>query len=201
MNRLRLLSVIAGMAVVLAGPAAATGAPGGKALGHTVRFDVVQFANAGPEGTAILAGGSALAEDDATGDTVTVTGTGQAKGGGDDASGGGTFVHRHSNGSLVASGVWVADSVAGWEPANGSLAGLGLTDGIGHIEDTSGGVLFLNVTLLPDAGGSLPAILGIHCVLPGSTNPSIEEGVSLEAGPFHFEQVEEGGATLFHVLG
>jgi len=195
MNRLRLISVIAGLAVTLAGPAAAIGAPSGNAFGHTIRFDVIQFA----QDTVILAGGSALAEDHATGDTVAVTATGQFKPGTGDAAGGGTFVHRQ-NGSVFASGVWVADSVASWEPAHGSLAGIGLTDGIGHIEDTAGGILFLNVTLLPDGGGSLPAVLGIHCVLPGSTNPAIEEGISVEVGPFDFEQVEEEGFTLFHVL-
>lgn len=196
MSRLRLASVMVGLAIALAGPTAAAGAPSGNAFGHTVRFDVIQFA----QDTVILAGGSALAEDHATGDTVAVTATGQFKPGTGDAAGGGTFAHRHANGSLVASGVWVADSVASWEPAHGSLAGIGLTDGIGHIEDTAGGIVFLNVTLLPDAGGSLHAVLGIHCVLPGSTNPLIEEGISVEVGPFDFEQVEEEGATLFHVL-
>ncbi len=185
-----------GLAMVLAGPTAAAGAPSGNALGHTVRFDVIQFA----QGSVILAGGSALAEDHATHDTVAVTATGQFKPGTGDAAGGGTFTHRHADGSLVASGVWVANSVASWATAQGNLAGFGLTDGIGHLGDVTGGIVFLNVTLLPDGGGSLRAVLGIHCVLNDGTDPSIVEGVSVEVGRFHFEQVAEEGATLFHVL-
>lgn len=195
MSRLRLVSVMVGLAIVLAGPTAAAGAPSGNALGHTIRFDVIQFTEDG----VILAGGSALAEDDFTGDTVAVTATGQFKPGTGDAAGGGTFRHHHAAGGADTTGVWIADGVASWKTAHGNLAGFGLTDGIGHLGDVTGGIVFLNVTLFPDGGPSLPAVLGIHCVLEDGTDPSIEEGISVEVGPFDFEQVE--GATLFHVLG
>ena len=191
MNRLRIISLIAGLAVVLALPTAASG---GKALGHTLRFDVVQFAQ-----DTVFTGGTAMSRDAATGDTVVVTASGQAKPGQGDAAGGGTFVHRHSNGVLVARGVWIANSVASWEPVDGTLVGAGLTDGIGHLDATAAGVLRLNVTLMPEGGGSLPAVLGIHCQLIGSP-ATIGEGVTVDVLSFHFVQVEEEGFTLFHDL-
>ena len=192
MNRFKIISLIAGLAIVLALPAAATG---GNALGHTIRFDVIQFAQ-----DTILTGGTALSRDAATGDTVLLTASGQAKPGQADAAGGGTFVHRHSTGAVVARGVWIANSIASWTSAGGSIAGVGLTDGIGHIDATLSGVLLLNVTLMPDTGGSLPAVLGIHCNLPGSTDPTIEEGLSVDVASLHFVPVEEEGFTLFHDL-
>jgi len=197
MNRLRLVSVIVGLVVALAGPTAAAAAPPGNAFGEWVRFDVPRIVH-----DTVLAGGSAVARDAATGDTQTVTATGVSNPGGTGlAVGFGTFSHRHANGSLVASGVWIARSVVSWRPAGGTLAGLGLTDGIGDIHTTSAGVLLLNVTLFPFGGSPKPGVLGIHCQLPGSSDPSIEEGVSLDVGPFHFEPVEEGGLTVFHIFG
>ena len=199
MNRFKIISLIAGLAVVLALPAAAAGAPGGKALGHTLRFDVVQFA--GDPGLTVFAGGTALSRDATTGDAVVLTGSGQAKPGQGDAAGGGTFVHRHSNGVLVAQGVWIANSVASWEQVDGTLVGAGLTDGIGHIDATAAGNLRLNVTLVPDgAGGSLTGVVTIHCQLIGSPETQ-QEGVSLDVGPFHFVPVHDEGFTLFHDLG
>ena len=192
MNRLRIISLIAGLAVVLALPAAASG---GKALGHTLRFDIVQFDQA-----TVLTGGTALSRDAATGDTVRLTASGQAKPGQGDAAGGGTFVHRHSNGVLVARGVWIANSVASWEPVDGTLVGAGLTDGIGHLDATAAGNLRLNVTLMPEGGGSLPAVLTVHCQLIGSPETQLE-GVTVDVGSLHFVPVHDEGFTLFHDLG
>jgi hypothetical protein len=194
MNRVRLISVIVGLAVVLGGPAAAIGAPSGNAFGHTIRFDVVQFV----QGT-VFTGGTALSRDATTGDTVLLTASGQAKPGKGDAAGGGTFEHRHSNGVLVARGVWIANSAASWNHVDGTLVGAGLADGIGVIDDTAAGNLVLNVTLMPEAGGSPSAVLTVHCTLVGSP-PTQQEGVTLDVGSLHFTPVHEEGFTVFHVL-
>ena len=148
----------------------------------------------------MLSGGTALSRDAATSDTVLLTGSGQAKPGQGDAAGGGTFVHRHSNGVLVARGVWIANSVASWEPVDGTLVGAGLTDGIGHLDATAAGNLRLNVTLMPEGGGSLHAVLTVHCQLIGSPETQLE-GVTVDVGSFHFVPVHDEGFTLFHDLG
>ena len=60
-----------------------------RALGHTVRWDLVQIV----QGTAV-AGGVDVARDGATGDTFTLTGSGDAEPAEGAANGGGTIVHH-----------------------------------------------------------------------------------------------------------
>ncbi len=176
---------------VLLTPAAAFAEPGENDV-ELLRWDLVTIISG-----VVLAGGTDVARDAATGDSVSLTGSGQARPEKDRAAGGGTFVHRHANGSEVAHGVYFVTGFRSFENAGGSLVGTGLIDGIGELDQTMGGDLFLNVRLLPTAGSSLDGVLGIHCDLPGSTR-SITEGVTLSVATFKF--VQSSGATLFHVL-
>jgi len=162
-----------------------------QALGHHVRFDLVQIV----QGT-LLAGGTDEGRDTPSGDMVELTGSGEFKPAVGDAAGGGTFIHRHANGIEVAHGVWVVTGFASWAPAGGFLPPV--TDGIGEASEASAGIVTLHVQLTPSTGVSNPAQLSINCQLPGSTNPSIEEGIRLIVGGFIFEQA--GGLTVFHVL-
>ena len=156
-----------------------------------LRWDLVQVIQG-----VVLAGGTDVARDAATGDTVSLTGSGEARPKKHKASGGGTFVHRHANGSEVAHGVYVVTGFKSFVNGGGSLVPAGLTDGIDQINKTTGGVLSLRVRLMPASGGSLDAVLEVHCMLPGSSTTS--EGVRLSVLAFKF--VEESGFTLFHVL-
>jgi len=166
-----------------------------RARGHIVRWDIVQITNG-----VVVPGGTAVSRDAATGDSVSLTGSGQAKPAERQASGGGTFVHRHADGTLFAQGVYYVTGFASWESLGGSLASTGLIDGVGPANDQSAGEMALRVHLVPNGGGSgFDGVLTIHCNLPGAIR-EIEEGFSLDVGSFHFAPVAGQGFTLFHIL-
>ncbi len=156
--------------------------------GHDVRWDLAQVI----QGTA-LAGGTDVGRDAATGDTVSLTGSGDAEAAEGNAAGGGTFLHRNARGAEVAHGVYVVTGFLNWEEAGGTLPA---ADGIGHADEASAGILTLMVRLFPSGGGHTDAVLGVHCALPGAT-AQIEEGITLAIGKLHF--VQHGGVTLFHI--
>ncbi len=158
-----------------------------------LRWDLIQIVQG-----VVLAGGTDVARDAATGDTVSLTGSGEARPEKHKATGGGTFVHRHANGTEVAHGVYVVTGFKSFVNGGGSLVGTGLIDGIDELKKTTGGVLSLNVHLQATSGASADGVLEVHCALPGGKPDT--EGVRLSIGPLKFVQVEEGGFTLFHVL-
>jgi hypothetical protein len=162
-----------------------------QALGHHVRFDLVRTIQ-----NTVLAGGEDVGRDAASGDTVTLTASGEFKPATMEAAGGGTFVHQHANGTAVAHGVWVVTGFVSWEPAGGFLPSF-LTDGIGEVSEASAGIVTIHVELKPSSGGTVPATLSVNCALPGAAFP-IEEGITLNVGTFHFEQ--HSGLTVFHIL-
>jgi len=157
-----------------------------------LRWDLVRF----PQGL-VLAGGENMAKDAATGDILTLTGSGEAAPETETATGGGTFVHKHADGTEVAHGVYKVTGFRSFRAAGGSLAPTGLADGIGTIAQTTGGLLIMNIAAMPSTGGSVAGVLGVDCAVPGVEFP-IEEGVHLDVLTFHFKQ--SGGFTLFHVL-
>src|SRR5437667_1628006 len=106
---------------VLALPAIALAQP--RALGHTVRWDLTHI----QQGTA-LAGGANVAKDAATGDTFTLTGSGDAEPAEADAAGGGTIVHHFAATNTDATGVYVVTAFISWQPGGGQFP---LADGIG----------------------------------------------------------------------
>lgn len=144
----------------------------------------------------VLSGGQNMARNAASGDVVTLTGSGQAAPENGTATGGGTFVHKHANGSEVAHGVYHVTGFHSFKAAGGSLVGTGLIDGIGWIKQTMGGVLMMQVALMPSTGGSHAGVLGVDCAIPGVRFP-IMEGVTLAVGTVMFKQA--GGQTLFHL--
>ena len=193
-SRRRILGAGAtGTLAVLVAPQTVLAEDGQQDEVELLRWDLVD-----PTSGVVVAGAD-VARDAATGDKITLTGSGQAEPEEGRAAGGGTFRHAHANGSEVAHGVYFVTKFNSFENAGGSLVGVGLTDGIGNIQATTAGVLSLNVTLRPASGGSLDAVLEVHCNLPGA-NRAITEGVRLAIGPFHFVQFGEGSFTLFHVL-
>ena len=162
---------------------------------NLLRWDLVQLI----QGT-VLAGGMVRAKDAATGDVVTLTGSGEARPDDRTAAGGGTFLHKHADGSEVAHGVYVVTAFKSFKNGHGSLTPTGLQDGIGHKNQTDSGILRLGIKAFAvGAAGSIDANLGVECALPNDTSGAVE-GITLDVLTFHFRQVEEGGFTLFHVL-
>ncbi len=159
-----------------------------------LRWDLVRIM----QGT-VLDGGSVVAKDAITGDTVTLSGSGEARPEAGTAAGGGTFLHKHANGTEVAHGVYVVTRFNSFTNGGGSLTATPLRDGIGHKNQTGSGKLSVNITGSLSSGGSVTGRLGVECALPGDTTGAVE-GITLDILTFRFRQVREGGFTLFHIL-
>lgn len=128
------------------------------------------------------------------GDTIEVIGTGTmtVQTGRDEVTGGGTFVHKDSDGNVIGQGTWTADRLLSFRSyGNGVPQGL---------PDTFfGGRARMRVHLSPDGGGDgFEAILKIDCTLGDKIPASAKEGVELNvfgSAPNFREEVS--GATLF----
>lgn len=162
-----------------------------------LRWDLIR----GVQGV-ILDGGQNMATDTATGDVLTITGSGQGAPKRKMATGGGTYVHMH-DGKVFSQGVYRVTGFKSWKAAGGSLVGAGVSNGIGTLEQTMGGLLVMNIvtTAAPSfGGGSVPAVLGVDCAAPGVRFP-IVEGVHVDVLSFHFKQSSGfNGFNIFHRL-
>ena len=89
------------------------------------------------------------------------------------ATGGGTFVHKTSGGTIVGSGTWAATGLVDYQ-SYGNAVPQGLP------ANFFGGRVTLTALLTPSAAPSVhkPAILQIECAL-GNFPPSAVEGVRL----------------------
>ena len=175
-----------------------------------VRWDLVLIAN----GVAV-AGGTDVATDAATKDTIALTGSGQAEPREEEASGGGTFVHKHADGTLVAKGAYVVTGFDNFERLRGgNFAKTGLIDGIGNgfgsSEDEgepSSGILTVGVRFIPDGtppGGGVTGVLTVHCNLPDTVGGDFE-GITVTVDGLSFTPAANvdpnaHGVTLFHLL-
>ena len=205
-RRLSILGAIVALAALTSGaiaPAALSN-DDGDSRDRVVRWDLVQFPSA-----VGLSGGSAVSVDEATRHTLTLTGSGHAEPQQEEAFGGGSFVHATEGGKELASGAYYVTNFISWRKIEaGSIEGLGLTDGIGDIDNSTSGVLKLRVAFVPEVDGEPgPTIKGrliIYCWLPGAT-VNFAEGVrvKIQALDLHFVQHPDphtAGETLFHVI-
>jgi hypothetical protein len=183
----------------------ATSAVGSEQRGHRdvfVRWDLLNIVDA-----VVVAGGVNVSTDEATGDTIELTGSGQAEPGEAEAAGGGTFVHRHADGTEVAHGAYYVKRFLSWRRlAGGQFSATGFVDGIGNPKEgePTSGVLRLRIQLVPDVGGAPgpgpTAVLKINCHLPG-TFVDVPEGVNVKVDGLEFDpDPVRHGVTLFHRL-
>jgi hypothetical protein len=183
----------------------ATSAVGSDQRGHRdgfVRWDLLLIA----DGVAV-GGGVNVSTDQATGDTLELTGTGQAEPGEREAAGGGTFIQRHANGTEVTHGVYYVKRFLSWRRlAGGDFGATGLIDGVGNPgeREPTSGVLRLRIQFVPDVGGAPgpgpTGVLKINCHLPG-TFVSVEEGFNVDVNGLEFDpDPVRHGVTLFHRL-
>jgi hypothetical protein len=190
MKRSRLAFLSLGLALgILVAVTSASGLSGQR-RGHIVRWDFAQVI----QGTG-LAGGTDVGLDAASGDTISLTGSGHAKPARHRAFGGGTFVHTDSEGNEVAHGVYVVTGFVSWQSLAGTFPAP--VDGIGNIRQAHAGVLVLDVRFSPEGGSPVDGVLTINCHFP-DTPADIEEGFELSVGSFNFTPA--GGVTLFHVF-
>jgi hypothetical protein len=174
---------------ILTTPPIVVGQP--RALGHTVRWDLVQV----QQGTA-LAGGVAVAKHAATGDTFTLSGSGDAEPAERDAAGGGRIVHHFAATNVDSTAVYLVTGFIDWQPGGGELP---IADGIGHAAEASSGILKMAIRIFLPSGVTRDATLNVNCQLPGATVDA-DEGIelSLPGTPF-VDMKPDGGATLCHV--
>jgi hypothetical protein len=174
---------------IVAGPLLASAR--GRSRGHTVRWDLVRI----QQGTA-LAGGADVALHAATGDTFTLTGSGDVEPAEREAAGGGTIVHHFAVANVDSAAVWLVTGLIDWQPGGGELA---IVDGIGEASDASGGVLRLAIRIFLPTGAVRDATLTVNCHLPGG-RIDVDEGIELSVtGTPFVNMTPHGGATLFHV--
>jgi len=152
---------------------------------------------------AVVPGGSVVADDASTNDTVSLAGSGFATPHRHMASGGGTWVRRHADFSFVDAGEFLVTGLNSFTDGGGSLAGTGVTDAIGELDRTTGGILSLNIAAIGTS--SFTAVLEILCSLPGSSTPTGGIRLVIAQLGLDFEPPERGGgilsgSTLFHVL-
>jgi len=175
-------SIVVTPAIVFAQP---------HAFGHTVRWDLVRIQQA-----TALAGGADVARDAATGDTFTLTGSGDAEPAERDAAGGGVIVHHFAATNVDSTAVYVITGFIDWQPGGGELA---IGDGIGHASEASAGVLKMAIRIFLPSGAVRDGVLTVNCHLPGAT-VDVDEGIELTiTGTPFVDMKPSGGATLFHV--
>jgi hypothetical protein len=199
MRRSRIALVLLGL--VLGALVAATSAFGDHPRAKIVRWDLVEIAN----GTAV-AGGETVATEAATGESITLTGSGHVRPRSRAAFGGGTFVHEDADGNELASGSYhVTRFVSFKRLRGGNFAATGLIDGIGDPDEASSGIMTVKIRLMPDPATSTTtdvtdAVLEVHCHLPQTVQETFE-GIRLTIGSRSFEpDPDRHGVTLFHVM-
>jgi hypothetical protein len=213
--------VLLGLAlgIMLAATTATSSSPGNDRGGPNenggqhnqfVRWDFLVIAN----GVAV-AGGTDVSTDPATKDTLALTGSGQVEPRENEAAGGGTFVHKHADGSLVAKGAYVVTGFVSWQRLRGgNFAKTGLVDGIGNgpgsSEDEgepSSGILTVSVRFIPDGAApsaGVDGVLSVHCNLPDTVGGDFE-GFTVTMDGLSFTPTANAdpnahGVTLFHRL-
>ncbi len=162
----------------------------GNAAAHETGTFAYHVGDAFIQSLGFPAGDKASAEN---GDVVTVIGTGTFDVVGKSATGGGTFVHRTSGGTVVGRGTWVATGLLDFQSyGNGVPQGLPST--------FFGGRVALTALLTPSANPSvkLPAILQIECLL-GKPPSGAVEGIRLNVqDAINFNKtIPESGATVY----
>jgi hypothetical protein len=205
-TRFSLAGMLAALTLVLVGGASSVGGASGTAgvAGPEIRRDIVDLVD-----NQVTPNGRSVSTASANGHTIELSGTGDAEPAVDDAAGGGKWVHRRADGSLVGRGTYKAVDFRAWQRFSGSFKGTPIADLIGDREDASSGRLRMGIIMRSGgAGGEVVArgILTIDCHLPGAPADAPEEGVLLVVRPvgggeINFDQKSpDNGPTLFHVI-
>ena len=129
------------------------------------------------------------------GDRIELTGAGLFAVQPKSASGGGTFVHRDANGTVLASGTWTATELLSYHSY-----GCGVVMGTPLPDNLCGGAVKFRVTLATPLG-QLPGIMTIFCIVgpkaPSSHDSETGEGVTVVVpGIINFNHTD-GGENIY----
>jgi hypothetical protein len=197
-------------AIVLAVVGLATTAAGVAPRGaRTQRWDLVNVNIATKQ---ITPGGLDTSKDAQTSDSIALTGSGQFTPSRRVASGGGTFLQKHMDGTGVSQGFYYVTGFRSYRFGGGTPP-KGFADrvagaGQGTPRD---GILIMTIRLIPVVNGTpqspLPATLRVNCAYEHNHLglKDSDEGVELRTGNFDFKPVQvtpqtDIGATVFHRL-
>ncbi len=125
------------------------------------------------------------------GDTIEITGEGTFSIHEKSATGGGTFVHKDSEGNVIGSGTWEAMELISFHSyGSGSVQGLP--------PELQGGKALMRVHLTADGGGpEFDGILWVDCLLGDKIPAGAAEGVRLDVpGIINFNK-EVSGFTVY----
>ena len=123
------------------------------------------------------------------GDTVEITGEGTMTIRPKSITGGGTFVHKRSDGSIVGQGTWTAERLLSFRSFGNGVPQ-------GAPENFEGGRAWIRVELTATDGTEFDGLLKVECLLGDKIPKSAEEGVELFVpGPNFRDNIS--GETLF----
>jgi len=159
----------------------------------------------------IIPGATDTSKDATTGDIAYLSGTGQFTSSRKLASGGGTFTHKHADGTVVAQGFYYVTGLRSFRVGGGTPP-KGLTDRVAKGQGTpESGILIMAIRLVPVVNGTpvapVPATLRINCHFMGNHVglKETDEGFELRSGTFDFKPTQltpmsDISATVFHRL-
>jgi hypothetical protein len=193
------------IAAVLAVAAIVTTAGGATGGARSLRWDFLDVNLA----TKQIVPGTDTSKDAATGDMLSLTGTGQFTPARKLASGGGTFVHKHADGSVFAQGFYYVTGFRSYRVGGGTPP-KGFTDRVAKGQGTVlDGILIMAVRLVPVVDGkpqtAHTATLRINCHFEHNHVglKEADEGFELHTGSFDFKPAQptpttDISATVFH---
>ena len=158
-----------------------------------LRWDLIQIVQG-----VVLAGGTDVAKDTASGDKISLTGSGEVRPKSHKATRGRHICAQTHERLRSRSGCVFGDRLQQlrewrWQPCRDRL-----DDGIDVLNRTTGGVLKLTVHVTSSTGMQADGVLEVDCHLPGGRD--VPEGVRLSVPKFNLNFVPDSGFTLFHVL-
>jgi hypothetical protein len=176
---------------------AATLTQGSVSPTRLVRFDVARFV---PAEKAIAPGGL-LRWNGPNGQTLWLTGTGQALVGTSRASGGGLWTWKSKTGTVVARGTYRVTGLVGWHSAGGTLEA-NVTDTIANPADGRNGDLRLDASFTGTRSIKGIVKLASDAALPlsGKVTPGVIT-LATPSGSIHFsETTRPAGQLIFHAI-
>ena len=145
------------------------------------------------------------------GDSYEITGAGTFDAQSKSVKAAGTFSHKSTNGSVLETGVWTANSLISFDSYGVQPAALmqrGVAFGgpqVGHKRTLpgqralpTGGLAVLQIVLMPVSGTTETAVLQINCALASVPRERSVEGIRIKLEKNNFEYAEEaGGRVIF----